>query len=404
MEEAMKITQITTLRSDTYPNLLWLEILSDAGISGLGETFFLPHSVEACIHEHIAPRVLGREPRDIDALRFSVTPYVGYSGSGVETRALSALDIALWDLCAKAVGLPLARMLGGFARESIRTYNTCAGPGYMRGNQGQITHNYGASADARLAKLDDYNAFMRDAGELAKDLLAEGITGMKVWPFDAAAESSGGQYIAASALQHGVSVIEKIRHAVGERMDVMLELHGLWQLTPAIRIARALKDYNLFWIEDPLKPQDTESLRRFAERSPAPLCASETLAGVHGYRALMQQQALGYVMPDLSWCGGITEALRIAALAQAWQLSVAPHDCTGPVVLAASTHLALHLPNAVLQESVRAYLRTWYGEIAEGLPTVDNGMIRPTDVAGHGVRLSRDFLQRHKPHQRTSKV
>lgn len=411
----MKIVQLDTIRLEAFPNLLWLQLSGEDGTQGLGETFFLPGTVEACVHEHLAPRVLGLDSQDLELIRSRCSPYVGYSGSGAEMRALSALDIALWDLNARAAGLPLAVLLGGYARHQIRTYNTCAGPIYMRSDKGQVSDNYGIRRDAAstntkspaqgaLEALDDLNAFLHHPGELARALLDEGITGMKVWPFDEAAERTGGLDISAQELRRGAAVLEGIRAAVGDEMDIMLELHGMWHLTPAIRIAQALAEFKLYWIEDPLRPVNADDLRRFADASPAPLCASETLHGLSGFRPLLERQAPGFVMLDLSWCGGVSEARRIAALAQAWQLPVTPHDCTGPVVLAASTHLALHAPNAVMQESVRAYLRTWYAEVAEGLPTVTRGQITVANATGHGVRLRPDLEQRFTAKRRSSRM
>lgn len=145
---------------------------------------------------------------------------------------------------------------------------------------------------------------------------------------------------------------ERIRKAVGDRMDIMVELHSLWQLLPAIRIAEALIPYDTYWHEDPIRMDCLSSLKRYAERSKAPVCASETL----GFRDLLETSAAEVIMLDLSWCGGLSEAPKIASMAETWHLPVALHDCAGPVVLAASTHLSLNAPNALVQESVPGVL------------------------------------------------
>jgi L-alanine-DL-glutamate epimerase-like enolase superfamily enzyme len=303
-------------------------------------------------------------------------------------RGASAFDIALWDLFGKAVGQPVAQLLGGFTRESIRTYNTCAGSDYIRRADGQATANYGLGANP---EYDDLNGFLHRADELAQSLLSEGITAMKIWPFDAAAERSGGVNIDLIDLTAALEPFEKIRRAVGERMEIMVEFHALWQLTPAIRIARALEPYRTFWHEDPIRMETLGDLRRYAEASPAPVCASEKLAGRAAFRDLLETGAAGIVMLDLSWCGGISEARKIAAMAEAWNLPVAPHDCTGPVVLAASTHVSLNAPNAILQESVRAFYRTWYRDIVTALPEVRDGMITVPPGPGLGLDLRPDL-------------
>ena len=136
------------------------------------------------------------------------------------------------------------------------------------------------------------------------------------------------------------------------------------------------------------------SLKRYAEASTAPICASETLGGRTAFRDLLETGAAGVIMLDLAWCGGVSEAKKIAAMAEAWHLPIAPHDCTGPVVLAASTHLALNAPNALVQESVRAFYRTWYRELVTGLPEVSGGQISVGRQPGHGVELAPDLVKR----------
>jgi L-alanine-DL-glutamate epimerase-like enolase superfamily enzyme len=141
-------------------------------------------------------------------------------------------------------------------------------------------------------------------------------------------------------------------------------------------------------------------LKRYADASPAPLCASETIANRWGFRDLLATDAAGFVMLDLSWCGGLSEARKIAAMAEAWHLPVAPHDCTGPVVLTASTHLSLNAPNAVLQESVRAFLRTWYRDLLTELPPVSDGFITVPSGPGLGTRLNSDLDRAYEVRRR----
>jgi L-alanine-DL-glutamate epimerase-like enolase superfamily enzyme len=299
-------------------------------------------------------------------------------------RGNSAFDIALWDLFGKAMNQPIAQMLGGFTRREIRTYNTCAGTDYVKKTSGQVTANYGIGAGA---DFDDLNGFLTCADELAHSLLQEGITAMKIWPFDQMAEATRGQYISGPDLRKALEPFERIRAAVGDRIDIIVEFHSMWQLLPAIQIATALAPYQTFWHEDPIKMDSLSSLKRYAAQSPAPISASETLATRWGFRDLLETGAAGVVMLDLSWCGGLSEARKIASMAEAWHLPVAPHDCTGPVVLCASTHLSLNAPNALVQESVRAFYRTWYRDLVTALPEVRNGMITVPPGPGLGMDL-----------------
>ncbi len=384
----MKITALETIRIAERPNLLWLQVHTDAGLSGLGETFFGAASVEAHVHEYIAPRVIGRDPLEIDRLAADLVGYLGFRSSGAEMRGNSAFDIALWDLFGKAMNQPIAQMLGGFTRREIRTYNTCAGTEYVKKTSGQVTANYGIGSGT---KFDDLNGFLTRADELAHSLLEEGITAMKIWPFDQAAEATRGQYISGPDLREALEPFEKIRSAVGDRMDIMVEFHSMWQLLPAIQIAKALTPFQTFWHEDPIRMDSLSSLKRYAEVSPAPISASETLATRWGFRDLLETGAAGVVMLDLSWCGGLSEARKIASMAEAWHLPVAPHDCTGPVVLCASTHLSLNAPNALVQESVRAFYRTWYRDLVTALPEVKGGMITVPPGPGLGMDLHPDL-------------
>jgi L-alanine-DL-glutamate epimerase-like enolase superfamily enzyme len=397
----MKITALETVRIEEAPNLLWLLVHTDEGLTGLGETFFLARTVEAYVHEALAPRVIGRNPLAIDRLARDLVPYVGFRSSGAELRGNSAFDIALWDLFGQATGQPIAQLLGGFSRERIRTYNTCAGPTYMRRARGQTTGNYGLT-DTEGDRWDDLNGFLHRADELAQDLLSEGITAMKIWPFDAAAEANDGLHISPDELRRALVPFEKIRTAVGDRMDVMVEFHSMWQLTPALRIAKALAPFATYWHEDPIRMDSLASLRRYAAASPAPVCASETLATRWGFRDLIESESAGVVMLDLSWCGGLSEARKIAAMAETWHLPVAPHDCTGPVVLTASTHLSLNAPNALIQESVRAYYRTWYRDLVTAVPPVEDGFITVPPGPGLGTALAPDLDARFTTIRRTS--
>jgi galactonate dehydratase len=397
----MKIAKLETLRIEEFPNLLWLRVHSDEGLVGLGETFMMPRTVEAYLHEVVAPKVLGRDPLAIDRIAKDLVGYLGFRSTGAEARGNSALDIALWDLFGKATGQPIAQLLGGFSRDSIRTYNTCAGSGYMREARGQHVANWGLNGK-KLGRYDDLEAFLNRADELAQDLLDEGITAMKIWPFDPAAEKNDGQFISRPDLRRALEPFEKIRRAVGDSIDVMVEFHSLWQLVPAMTIAKALAPFDTFWHEDPIKMDSLASLARYAAVSPAPICASETLGSRWAFRDLFETGAAGIIMLDISWCGGISEARKIAAMAEAWHLSVAPHDCTGPVVLAASTHLSLNLPNALIQESVRAFYRTWYRDLVTGLPEVSNGLISVGRQPGHGVEIHPDLAKRFSVETRTT--
>lgn len=390
----MRIEAIETIRLQEFPNLLWVQVLTDQGLVGLGETFFGPKAVEAYIHETAAPRLLGKDPLAIDrhARTLLHDCYLGFASSGAELRGASALDIALWDIWGQATGQPIWQLLGGLARPRIRTYNTCAGYRYVRGSKGQLTENWGL--DRQEGPYEDLDAFLNRADELAHSLLEQGISAMKIWPFDFAAERWGGLYISPEELETAMEPFRRIRRAVGSKMDIMVEFHSLWNLPTAKRIFAALEEIEPFWFEDPIKMNDFEALADLAASTRVPITASETVATRPLFRQMMAQRAVGVVMLDIAWCGGLSEAKKIATMTEAHHLPVAPHDCTGPVVFVASCHLSLNAPNALVQESVRAFYTGWYKELVTELPRIEQGFIHPLEGPGLGTRLLPDVARR----------
>lgn len=391
----MKVTALETIRLDEHPQMLWVEVHTDEGLVGLGETCLGPATVEAHIHETIAPYLIGKDPGHLEQhWRSLYDVFVGYEGTGAETRGNSAVDIALWDLLGQAVGRPIVDLLGGRTRDSIRIYNTCAGYRYGRGNKGALKASDRASDSDRglpqgrdQGPYEDLLAAIERPGELAQDLLSQNIRGMKLWPFDAYAGPSGGYDISTADLKAGVRIIEQIRDAVGDAMDIMLELHAVWRLTPALRIAKAVEPLMPYWFEDAVKADDLGAAAAFAAATHVPVAMGETMAGRWSFRRLIEGGAARIVMFDIGWVGGLSEARRIATLAEAHGLPIAPHDCTGPVVLTASSHLATSAPNALIQETVRAYYTGWYADIVTTLPTIVNGTIAPPAGPGLGTAL-----------------
>ena len=382
----MKITALETVQLPHLNNILWVRIHTDEGLIGLGETFRGADAVASYLHADVAPLLIGRDPLQIDAIsKLLIESYVGFRSSGVEMRAASAVDIALWDLFGKVVDQPIHQLLGGLSRPRIRTYNTCAGYTY---NKRGARRYIGDRDEGAEGPYEDQIAFHRDAGALAQSLLEEGITAMKIWPFDPFAVESGGNFIHKHDLDKALLPFRQIRDAVGDKMEVMVELHSMWDLPSALAIARELRPFRPFWAEDPIKMQDPDALATYAARSGLPVCASETVATRSQFLELLRKGAADYVMLDISWCGGLSEGKKIATMAEAFQRPVAPHDCTGPVVFAASVHLSLNLPNAVFQESVRAYYSSWYRDLVTVMPRIKDGHIYPFDGAGLGLELS----------------
>lgn len=392
----MKVTEIRTLYMEEFPNLSWVEVITDEGVAGIGETIFGPDAVTAYIHETAAPYLLGKDPLQIERhWRELYGYYLRFRGLGAETRGASAIDIALWDILAQSSGKPLYELLGGRTRERIRAYNTCGGYGYARKPiVGTLDNQNWSNIGAGTGPYEDLEAFLHRPDELAVSLLEEGYTGMKIWPFDEYAVATDGNSISYEDLEKGSEPFRKIRDAVGMKMDIALEMHSRWNLTAAKRIARAVEVYEPMWFEDPLRIDNIDELAEFARSTRIPTIASELVSGKYGFREILEKHAFGYIMFDFGWVGGITEARKIAAMADAYHLPVAPHDCTGPINLAVGVHFGVSQPNAVLQEVVRAYYTDWYQEIATELPELERGFMRPTESPGIGTTLQPEMWSR----------
>lgn len=265
------IRALRTIRIAERPNLIWVELETDDGLTGLGESFRGAEAVEAVLHESVAPWLIGRDAHHIEAVSHHLmASYLGFNSSSAEVRAASAVDIALWDLAGQRQGVPTYIAMGGGVRDRIPAYNTCAG--YAYNSRGTARRDIGAD-DAPTGPYDDQVGFMRDAGTLAESLLSEGYAAMKIWPFDVYAPASGGQLITLADLKAGLEPFRKIRQAVGDRIEVMCELHSLWSGTAAIRICRALEDYGVFWAEDPIgKMDDPARLADLRRQTRTPIC------------------------------------------------------------------------------------------------------------------------------------
>lgn len=282
----MKITRIETIHIAEFANILFVRIHTDSGLLGLGETYYTPNSTRAFIHDVAFTMLLGQDPRDIERhwRRLYDSSFI-YGNRGNEMRAISALEVALWDLLGQHAGLPIYRLLGGAARDKIRIYNTCAGALYGRGIPDR-TKQVGTH-QLTEGRYEDLDAFTHRADRLAQDLMNEGITAMKIWPFDPFATETSGHYISFADLEKGLEPVRKIRDAVGMSMEIMIEGHGYWTLPAAVRIAEALAPYQPMWLEDMMKPDSVAALAQLRRSTPIPICASELILTRYGVKDLL---------------------------------------------------------------------------------------------------------------------
>ncbi|WP_422371593.1 mandelate racemase/muconate lactonizing enzyme family protein [Hoeflea sp.] len=390
----MRITALRTYRVEEFANVLWVHVETDAGVTGLGETFYGAEAVEAHIHNTLAVRLVGQNPLNIEALHKDMVSLPNAQAStGVEYRAASAVDIALWDLFGKVCGQPVHTMLGGQSWDRIRTYNTCAGTRYVRTNKIKPVDTWNLDAKPS-SRYEDLDGFMNRAGELAEDLLDNGITAMKIWPFDPAGIENKGQFITTEQMKTAIRPFELIRKAVGDKMEIMVELHSLWNLPTAKDIARALEPYTPRWYEDPIRMNSPQALAEFARSTHVWTCASETLGSRFAYKDYLDRDAAHVVMADLCWTGGLTEGRKIAAMADTYHRPFAPHDCIGPVGFIAAIHMSFSQPNTLIQESVRAFYNGWYRELVTEVPRIEGGYIYPMEGVGLGTELTPQFFKR----------
>ena len=369
----MKITAIETLQWKALPRLLTVRVHTDSGIIGLGETVDKIPAAKAALHGTIAPLVLGQDPLDIEGLWRFVMDNIMYHGyAGAETRALSALEVALWDIMGKHYDAPLFHLLGGKTRDEIPTYNTCIGYG----------------------ELQDYRAWHENAGQLARSLLDDEIYAMKIWPFDRFSERSFGQRISIAEIKQGLIPIQQIRDAVGERMEIGIECHFRWNRVSMERIARALEPYNILFLEDVMPAVYPDEIKALAGRTTIPIIGSELLMTRWQLREWLEKHVSQIVMTDPVWNGGIAKTRKIANLAETFGVPLVLHNVAGAICHAACMHLGAHIPNLFYVESVRAFYSGYFDMLTDFRPSVSDGHLDIPNGPGLGVKLLDSALAR----------
>lgn len=215
----------------------------------------------------------------------------------MESRGRSALDIAAWDILGNASHQPLYQMLGGKMRERIPIYNICVGTKYTK-KPSRTEHVSDATDSGKHGRYEDFDAFVEHADEVALELVEEGYRGMKIWPFDVFSLPTGGHYISPEDLKKGLEPFEKIRAAVGDKIEIMVELHSRWDLLVAKQLAVALEPYRPFWYEDPIPIYNMEALHEFSHTTRIPPTVSETVGGLYSYREICAAKAVDILIFD----------------------------------------------------------------------------------------------------------
>ena len=363
-----RITRLETVywkkRQDApfWPHWTWVKIDNSEGLSGIGETY--PHNASeaAVVHAILAQSLIGRDPRDIEAIWADLYRMLDFNiTGGAEGRVLSAVDLALWDLLGKTLNVPVYRMIGGKSNPQVRLYNTC------------FPYKY------------DFN---REPEKIMQELIeTRGIKAIKIWPFDGAAKRNRNQYITQSDLDEALQPIRKLREKFGAQIEILIEFHSQWNVTSAIRIAKAVEPYRPMWLEDMLMPGNFEQYRQLAEATSLPLTIGERMMGKMSFQQLLQSKAAKFVMFDMCWCGGLTEARKITAMADSYELPFAPHTAGGPLLFYSATHLTTASTNVWIQESCQRFYEHDWPLMLESPIAPKNGSITVPEEPGFGMRI-----------------
>lgn len=359
----MKITEIRTLISWAgLRNWVVVKVLTDTEIYGWGEATLegKEPTVEAAVHQ-LGEQLIGHDPLAVEHHWQVLYRHGFWRGGVVLNSALAALDQALWDIRGKAWGVPVYRLLGGPTRNHIRLY----------------TH----------VGIYQPELMVEDA---QRDI-ADGYTAMKTgaWAGDAALPEA--ERIAAFAER-----IALLRKTVGPHIDIMVDDHGRGRPSSAVRLMQALEPYNLFFLEEPTQPDDVEGLARVRAAGPKmDLATGERLYAKWDFRTLLEQRLVDVIQPDLCHAGGISECKKIAALAEAYYVKVAPHNPQGPVATAAAAHLAMAIPNFHILEYVRQ--EPYRDQALREAWIVEKGNLTVPDRPGLGVELNEAILLASPP-------
>jgi galactonate dehydratase len=363
----MKITDVKTFLTHAgLRNYLFVELSTDKGLTGVGEASleWQERAVECLIHDWVRDRVLGANPFDIESTIGNLIRDQYQGGSTILT-AISGIEIAMWDLIGKACGQPVYKLLGGKARDRLRSY--------ANGWYG------GSSTPEQFASK-------------SLEVCRRGYDAMKFDPFGVAWKSMSHDEMAQAE-----QVVSAVRQAVGPQVDLMIEVHGRLSCQAAIEMGLRLERYRPAWYEEPVTPHSLDLLQQVKQSLPFPIAAGERLYMLEDFARLTTLRACDVVQLDLAHCGGLWIGKKIAALAQAQDLQLAPHCSIGPVALCAALHFDWSTPNVMIQENFAEYDVMWRNEFVCGWNPCRPGEFAPPDGPGLGIELNKSACAAHPP-------
>ncbi len=359
----MKITDIKTYIVHAHKdNWVFTKVFTDEGITGLGESSL--EGRENTVKEAIAELkryLVGKNPFDIEKHLYKMFRDAYWGAGPVLTSALSAVDGAMWDIKGKALGVPVYQLLGGKFREKIRVYAN--------------RWFFDEDTPEKLA-------------EKAARTVEKGYTALKWDPFGKAEWS-----ISKTQLKQALKEIKAVREAVGDEIDILIEGHGRFNTASAIQIAREMEEFKPMFFEEPVMPENLDVLAEVHDKSPVPIAVGERLYTKYDFRMILEKRATDYIQPDLRVTGGITEAKKIAAMAESCFIPVAPHNIHGQVGTAMSLQLVGSIPNAaILEYSVEDI--EWKEKLFDFTFKPENGYLSIPDRPGLGLDMDESVAER----------
>ncbi|HZN10311.1 MAG TPA: galactonate dehydratase, partial [Blastocatellia bacterium] len=370
----MKITAVkTVIVNAEMRNWVFVKVETDqAGLWGWGEASleWKTRSVVGAV-EDFAPMVVGEDPARIEHLYQKMYRQSFWRVGVIGMSAISGIEQALWDIRGRVLGVPVYQLLGGAVRERVRMYT------HLGGGEMKAVYESQQSADPQLV------------ADRAREVVARGYTAVKVLITPPTESLSS-----LAALRGAERAMAALREAVGDGVEVMIDCHGRHAPGNALEFCRALAPYRPYFIEEPVPPENVDAMAEVRRASPVPIATGERLVTRHQFRELFEKQACHVIQPDLCHCGGLWEAKKIAAMAEAYYLGVAPHNPLGPVANAAALHFALSTPNFLIQEDMLTDV-PWRWEVVRHDLRTEGGFWLPCDAPGLGVEVDEEAARRY---------
>lgn len=367
----MKITDIKTVITNAQMrNWVFVKVETDTpGLIGWGEasTEWKTRAVAGAV-EDLKPFILGDDPTRIEHIYQKLYRQPFFRPGVIGQSAISGIEQACWDIAGKALGVPVYKLLGGAVRDKVRMY----------------THLGGGEMKSVYASFDPGPVV-----ELARQVVERGYTAVKVVFVPYSEPLMGPPYVKKFA-----AVMGKLREAVGDEIDIMVDFHGRTYPGVAIEYINAIAEYQPFFCEEPVPPENIDALAEVRRAVRVPIATGERLVTRHQFREVFEKQAAHVIQPDLCHCGGLWEAKKIAAMAETYYMGVAPHNPVGPVANAAALHFALSTPNFLIQEDMLSDV-PWRWDVVQSSLKTDNGWWLPTSAPGLGVEVNEQEAAKH---------